>query len=123
MLNNNDQNPKTDDLNSSRPDGNEEQGQVQVLPPEERENFQGITIDTGDTGKQEPNNRGYADYEYRDPQKRVYVRHVNLKSGLLNRLALGLLIITVTFIALPFLLFIIIPAIFIILFSSLLRRR
>lgn len=123
MHNDNGYNPKTDDSNSSHPNDNEENGQVQILAPEEREDFQGITIDTGDPTNREQNNRSYYESDYQDPQKRVYVRHLNLKGGILNWIIIGLFIIAVTFIALPFLLFIIIPMIIFILLSSLLRRR
>lgn len=107
------------DQNSSGRNANQEEGQVQVLPPEERENFKGTTIDVGD---REQDNRNYSEYEYRDPQKRVYVRRVNLNGGILNWLPLGFLIIAVTFIALPFLAFLIIPMFIIILLNSLFRR-
>lgn len=108
------------DQNSPPSDTNEEKGNVQVLPPEERENFQGITIDTGEQKEQ---NRNYYEYDYRDPKKRVYVRHINLKGGVFSWLALGLFVITVILVALPFLLFIIAPMIIVLLLNSLFRRR
>ncbi len=107
------------DHNSSRPGVDQEEGQVQVLPPEERENFKGITINVGE---EKQDDRNYSEYEYRDPHKRVYVRRVKLPGGFLNWLPLGLIIIAVTFMALPFLFFIILPMIIIILLSSLFRR-
>lgn len=109
-----------DDLNSSHPENSQEQGEVQILPPEERENFKGITIDAGE---QEKNNQDYSEYEYHDPHKRVYVRRVNLKGGLFNWVVLGLLFVVAIFIALPFLLFIIIPMVIVIFLSNLLRRH
>ncbi len=105
--------------NSSHPGAEQEDGQVQVLPPEEREKFKGITIDVGE---EKQDHRNYSEYEYRDPHKRVYVRRVKLPGGFLNWLPLGLLIIAVTLMALPFLFFIILPMIIIILLSSLFRR-
>lgn len=111
MVNNNE--------NSPRPDANQEDGQVQVLPPEERENFKGTTIDVGD---QKQDERNYSEYEYRDPQKRIYVRRINLNGGVLNWLPLGFIIIALSFIALPFLTFLIIPMFIIILLKSLFRR-
>mgnify|MGYP001326930864 CR=1 FL=1 len=119
MTNNNNQ-------NASR--FTKEQGQVKVLPPEERENFKGITIEVGNdgNGNQEQNNRGYYEYDYRDPQKRVYSRRVILNSSLFNWLTIGFLALTIIFILLPFFyLFIplLIPLFFFILLSNLLRRR
>lgn len=121
MANSNDQNTSNSDATSR------EQVQVTVLPPEERENFKGLTIDTGGTGKQEDNNQGYSEYEYRDPYKRVYVRRVKLNNPVWNWLIFGLLALIVVFIVLPvfsFLFFpIIIPMFLFILVSNLFRRR
>lgn len=106
---------------------NEEQGQVKVLPPEERENFKGITIEAGDSGRQEQNYRGYYESDYRDPRKRVYVRHVNLSSSILNWVVFGLLVLTAIFVILPVFSFLIVPLIIplfiFILISNLFRRR
>ena len=116
----------SNDQDTSRPNNNTGQGQVKVLPPEERENFKGITIEVGDTSRQGQDDRGYYEYDYCDPQRRVYSRHVKLNSSLLNWLILGFLALIVIFIVLPFFyLFmpLLIPLFFFILISNLLRRR
>jgi hypothetical protein len=73
---------------------------VEVLTPEEREGFQGITIES-------PSSKaGRADYSYDDPQKGVYVRWFNFNSdrgGLLNRIFTGLTIAAVLFLLFPIL--------------------
>jgi hypothetical protein len=83
-----------------RLDGSE----IEVLPPEERDEFQGITIEqnpqtSGDEG-------GYYHYEYHGPHKGVYVRRINLsgKGGWLSRILVGLMILAVIFFIFPFLL-------------------
>ena len=49
--------------------------EVQVLTPEERENFQGVTIE-------DPASRDrYYEYQSSGPRHRVYVRQVNFGSG------------------------------------------
>lgn len=118
----------SDDRNTSpHQSGNEEQGQVKVLPPEERESFKGITIEAGGSGREEQNYRGYYESEYRDPRKRVYVRHVNLSNSILNWVVFGLLALTAIFVLLPVFSFLIVPLIIplfiFILISNLFRRR
>ncbi|MGE5580977.1 MAG: hypothetical protein ACM3X9_00400 [Bacillota bacterium] len=104
----------------------EEPGKVTVLPPEERENFKGITIEAGGSGKQEENQRGYSEYEYHDPYKRVYVRQVRLNNAL-SWLFFGFLALVIVFLVLPFFSFlfipILIPMFILILLNNLLRRR
>ncbi len=104
----------------------EETGKVKVLPPEERENFKGITIDAGGSGNQH-HNRDYSEYEYRDPHKRVYVRQVRVTNAILNWLFFGFLALVVVFLVFPFFSFIFIPIVIpmfiLILLNNLFRRR
>jgi hypothetical protein len=77
--------------------------EVEVLTPEEREGFQGITIES--PGSRRERDEDYS-YEYHDPEKRVYVRRFNLNTGpggLLNRILTGLIIAGVLFLAFPIL--------------------
>jgi hypothetical protein len=102
-----------------RLDGSE----VEVLPPEERDEFQGITIEQN---PQTSGERGY--YEYHDPHKGVYVRQINLsgKGGWLSRILVGLIIFALIFFIFPFLLVLLIffvPVILVWLFFFFGRRR
>jgi hypothetical protein len=77
--------------------------EVAILTPEEREDFQGVTIEgSGREGERQADDP----YEYHDPPKRVYVRNFNLnsgKGGWLGRLIVGLIIAGVLFLAAPIL--------------------
>ncbi len=69
---------------------------IQVLTPEERENFQGITL--------EDNRPGDGRYEYQgeQPGQRVFVHQLNWnKSGFLLKLLVGLVLIGLIIFALP----------------------
>jgi hypothetical protein len=55
------------------------EGQVTVLTPSERENFQGVTLDSGPTGER-GGEESYS-YESRGPHHRVYVRRVSFGGG------------------------------------------
>lgn len=123
MSNHHGHDPKTDDSNSYRSGTNQEQEQVKVLPPDERDDFKGITLNAGDSSDQE--NRDYYEYEYQDPRSRVYVRRVKLNplTGLLYLLAGGLLVVALIFIFFPFFLYLAIPLLIIALLNNLLRRR
>lgn len=125
MPNHNDHDQNTDAQNPFGAGINKEQDQVKVLPPEERDNFKGITINTGDSNKRDQNERNYYEYNYRDPQKRVYIRRIKLNSliGFLHLLAWGLLAIAAIFIFFPFFLYFAIPLFLIALINNLLRRR
>jgi hypothetical protein len=57
------------------PNCGQPQGEVKVLTPEERENFQGITL--GDA----PEKEGSYQYESRGPGHRIYVRQVSFGAG------------------------------------------
>lgn len=104
----------------------EEPGKVTVLPPEERENFKGITIEAGGSGNRTADDRGYSESEYRDPYKRVYVRQVRL-NNILSWLSFGFLVLVVVFLVFPFFSFILIPILIpmfiLVLLNNLLRRR
>jgi hypothetical protein len=105
-----------------RLDGSE----IEVLPPEERDEFQGITLEQNP--QTSGDERGYYDYEYRDSRKGVYVRRINLsgKGGWLSRLLVGLIILAVIFFIFPFLLVLLIffvPVILGGLFAFFGRRR
>lgn len=120
--------PNSNDQNTSRSDTTtKEQGQVKVLPPEERENFKGTTIEAGDSGRPEQNYRDYYESDYRDPRKRVYVRHINLSSSILNWVIFGLLALTAVFVLLPVFSFLIgpliIPLFIFLLIGNIFRRR
>lgn len=74
---------------------------VSVLPPEEREAFNGLTIDQ-DTGEQADGNTGNT----RRRQERVYFRHVHLGgksifSGIFTLVTIGFIIAAILFFALP----------------------
>lgn len=123
MSNHNGHDPKTGDHNSFRSGTNEEQEQVKVLPPDERDDFKGITLDTGDSRNQE--NRDYYEYEYRNPRSRVYVRRIKLNPliGFLYLLAGGLLVVALIIIFFPLFLYLAIPLLIFAIFNNLLRRR
>jgi hypothetical protein len=77
-----------------------EKSRVQVLTPEERENFQGLTI------SQEPerNDDGYYEYKSAGGRRRVYMRQVNLgrsPAGLLTSLFIGVVILGLVILFLP----------------------
>lgn len=122
MSNLNDRDPKTDDHRSER---NEEPNQVKVLSPDERDTFKGVTIDAGDSGENDRDNRNYYEYDHRNPRRRVYVRHINLNSLMvfLNLLAMGLFIVALIIFFFPLFLYLGIPLFIILLLNSLLRRR
>ena len=83
--------------------------EVKVLRPDERDDFQGLTIQQTD----ESANRGVyqnetngGNYEYRSegPEHRVYVRQVSLGSkpwGFLTKLLIAVLVLFFVFVALP----------------------
>ncbi len=77
-------------------------GEVKVLTPAERENFQGVTLDSG-PGPDEERREGSYKYESRGPHHRVYVRQVNLGGGmsLLTKLLIVAVIGVVLFVILP----------------------
>ncbi|HEY3424827.1 MAG TPA: hypothetical protein VGL27_08535 [Negativicutes bacterium] len=79
---------------------NSESG-LQVLTPDEKKRFKGITIDDEEelSGAEES-------YEYRDSQsnQRIYVRHVNFSSpkiGFFTKLLIGLVLAGLVFVVLP----------------------
>ncbi len=78
----------------------EDRGEVQVLTPAERENFRGVTVDSGPA---EDEDRRQADYGYESPRQRVYVRHVSFGGGssLLTKLIILAVIGVVVFVVLP----------------------
>lgn len=72
--------------------------QVTVLPPEENENFQGLTIE------QTTNDPGYDQSQAHHSNPHVYVRHFNFsstKGNLLLKLFIGAIFLLVIVIALP----------------------
>ncbi len=76
----------------------EGEGQVKVLTPAERENFQGITLDDGPTEGDRRNQ-----YESGDRRQRIYVRQVSFggKSSLLTKLIILAVVGVVVFVVLP----------------------
>jgi hypothetical protein len=78
--------------------------EVEVLPPEERDEFQGITIEQNPQASGDE--RGYSDYEYHDPHKGVYVRRINLsgKGGWFGGILAGLAVLAFIFLVFPILL-------------------
>lgn len=102
-----------------------EQPTVEVLSPEERENFQGLTIETESPGR-EQRSEGYSGDEYFDPRRGVYVRRFSFgesQNNWLSRIVIGLIVIGVLFLAFPFL--VVILGVFVIggILSMLLRGR
>lgn len=82
--------------------------EVKVLQPDERDDFQGLTIqqgqDAAEPGRSASDRPG--DYEYRNegPGHRVYVRQVSFGSnplGLLTKLIVAAMILFFVFVALP----------------------
>jgi RNA polymerase subunit RPABC4/transcription elongation factor Spt4 len=97
-------------------------GTVEVLSPEEREDFRGLTIES--PGPKEKPSAGYS-YEYQDSGKGVYVRRFNFNAGkaeLLNRILVGLIVVGLLFLAFP-MLFMFLAVMVIGGFLSLLLRR
>lgn len=81
----------------------EGRGEVKVLTPAERENFRGVTVDSGTAEGDDRRQNGYE-----EPRQRIYVRHVTFGGGtsLLTKLIILAVIGVVVFIVLPaFLLF------------------
>lgn len=73
---------------------------VQVLTPEEKQDFSGITIEQ-DQGKQ---TNEYDDYLDNDEKQRIYVRHVNFnmgQTGIVTKIILGIIFAGLLVIALP----------------------
>jgi hypothetical protein len=82
--------------------------EVKVLRPDERDGFQGLTIQQGgDSPGQAPHADGHSgNYEYRSegPGHRVYVRQVSFGSkpfGFLTKLIVIAVILFLIFVALP----------------------
>ncbi|MDR3564561.1 MAG: hypothetical protein P4N59_24450 [Negativicutes bacterium] len=76
--------------------------EVQVLTREERENFQGVTLDN------EPAEKNYYEYQSSGPSHRVYVRQVNFGSGKMGfwtKLLIGAAFAFLIFFLLPMMLF------------------
>ncbi len=87
-----------DDAAASCPNCGAEQGKVQILPPEERENFQGLTIEA------ERGPAGDDDYRGEGPRRRVYVHRVDLGStpgGLFLKLIIAGVLLFLVIMALP----------------------
>jgi hypothetical protein len=74
---------------------------VTVLPPEERENFNGLTIQQAEDGTE------YNNSSESNSNPHIYVRHFSFgsaKGNLLTKLLIAAIIILVVFVALPFVL-------------------
>ena len=102
----------------------EMQHRVEVLSPEERENFQGITIEAN-TGERQRRDYYESEEEYSDPRKGVYVRRFSFGGGsgnFLNRILIGLIVLGMLFLAFP-LLFVFLGIFIVGSFLSLLLRR
>lgn len=81
---------------------------VSVLSPQERESFDGVTIDQDGGERSESNDR--------QQQQRVYFRHVhmggnNKLSGLITLLIIGLVIAIFLFFAVPMIVFLMVGAV------------
>jgi len=79
---------------------------VQVLTPEEKQDFTGITIEQ-DQGKQ---TREYDDSHDNNEKQRIYVKHVKFsmgQTGILTKIILGIIFTGLIVLALPIALFII----------------
>jgi hypothetical protein len=77
-------------------------GEVQVLTREERESFQGVTLDDGTADER------HFEYESSGPSHRVYVRQVTFgqgKMGFWTKLLLAAVFAVVIFVFLPLALF------------------
>jgi hypothetical protein len=73
---------------------------VQVLTPEEKQDFSGITIEQ-DQGKQTSD---YDDYHGNNEKQRIYVKHVNFsmgQTGILTKIILGIIFTGLIVVALP----------------------
>jgi hypothetical protein len=73
---------------------------VQVLTPEEKQDFSGITIEQ-DPGKQ---TNEYDDYLDNNEKQRIYVRHVNFsmkQTGIVTKIIIGIIFAGLLVIALP----------------------
>ncbi len=69
--------------------------QVKVLSPQERENFEGITIEQDDQHEQQEQYRQHGNY-------RVYVKHVSSDSvSILTKVLLAVVVAFFLFVALP----------------------
>ncbi len=80
-------------------------GEVQVLTPEEREGFQGVTLEN------EPADKRYYEYESSGPSHRVYVRQVTFgpgKMGFWTKLLIAAVFAVLIFVFLPLALFFIV---------------
>jgi len=82
--------------------------EVKVLPPDERDDFKGLTIQQGEDATTGSGDRGSAsgNYEYHSegPGHRVYVRQVSFGSqpfGFLTKLVIAAMILFFIFVALP----------------------
>jgi hypothetical protein len=100
--------------------------EVEVLPPEARDEFQGITIEQNPQASGAE--RGSYDYEYHDSHKGVYIRRINLsgKGGWFGGILAGLAVLAVVLLIFPFLLMLlifVIPVIFGGLFAFFWRRK
>jgi len=88
-----------------------EVSEVKVLQPDERDEFQGMTLQQGEepTVRSDYKNDSPGNYEYRSegPSHRVYVRQVSFGSGgsrpfgFLTKLIVAALILFFVFVALP----------------------
>lgn len=73
---------------------------VQVLTPEEKQDFSGITIEQDHRGQ----TNEYDDYLDNDEKQRIYVRHVNFsmgQTGIVTKIILGIIFAGLLIIALP----------------------
>jgi hypothetical protein len=96
---------------------------VEILTLEEREGFQGLTIETSGSGGARQDD--YSN-KYHEPQKGVFVREFNFntgKGGAVGRILAGLLVAGVLFLAFPMLFIVLAVAIMGGLLSLALRRR
>jgi hypothetical protein len=76
---------------------------VQILTPEEKQDFAGLTIE------QDPEKQSAGYNDYRENQ-RIYVKHVNFnmrQTGMLTKIVVGIIIAGLLIVALPIALFII----------------
>ena len=104
------------------PDCAAREAQVKVLTPAERENFQGVTLDSGPTGERA--GEGSYSYESKGPHHRVYVRRVSFggKTSPWTKLVILAVIGVVVFVILPMFFFFFAAAGLIWFILSLLRR-
>jgi hypothetical protein len=95
---------------------------VEVLTPEAREDFQGLTLETPGNGGARQDDYSY---EYHEPQKGVYAREFNFntaKGGMLGRIIVGLFVAGLLFLVFP-MLFVFLVVIVLGGFGSFLLRR